>query len=172
MRRFCIGLLLALTACSGSDKSTCNGGDGANALDGSYCEGLDMEFTEVRIKSQSSGGNTFMTVEYLDAELNAENPIKTLQIIFNAGAAQIEPDTPVDLMTVMASVRRFPAEATRPIDLTQNLDTSSNLIFSSFSTTLGDNVKGAFNLLLDTGRTLNGTFEGPLVDARPMTDGS
>ena len=174
MRLISIAVAVAFfaSACSGDDKTTCNGADGANSLDGSYCEDIDMAFTEVRIKSQESAGNQFVTIEYLDGELNPQNPVKTLQIIFNAGATMIEPDAPLDLNVIMASIRRFPPEASRPIDLTGDLEDSSNLVFSSFSNTLGDNIKGSFALLFDTGRTLNGDFEGPLVDARPMDDGT
>ncbi|MEL7368146.1 MAG: hypothetical protein AAFN74_04475 [Myxococcota bacterium] len=166
-----IGLVLLMTAaaCGGSNEGQCNGSEaGGGLLEGSYCENVDITWTEVRTILQASGQNQFFRVEYVRPAGDALE--KTLTLQFNV--SRVVPNTNQRIQFLMASgsVRRV----TNVIqDFTSELDeTRSTLTFTSpFSEDIGSAVEGEFALFFTaSGRTLRGEFSGPLVDATTLVD--
>jgi hypothetical protein len=168
MKRF--GLLVlacSVAACSGGDDDVgaCAGTPvGGNSLDGSYCEGLEMLFSDVRLKVQESGDSKFITIDYLLQSADSTTPQKTLTILFEASAVMIEVDKMIPLLDAGGQVRRITADMI--LDLTDELEDSSQITFTTYTGDVGTDAKGNFGFLFKNGRTLSGTFEGQLVDAR------
>ncbi len=170
MRRILIAALLAATACSGDDTGACGGEKvGGNALEGSYCEGLELEFTSVRLKVQESGDSKFITIDYLLQDEGVTTPLKTLTILFDASAVMIEPNKQIPILDASGVVRRIERDMT--INLTDQLEADSQVTFTTYSGEVGSNAAGTFGFLFKNGRTLLGTFEGELVGARDTVDG-
>ncbi|MEQ8275203.1 MAG: hypothetical protein RKU31_16150 [Deltaproteobacteria bacterium] len=163
-------MALSVSACGGGDGGACGGEKvGGNSLDGSYCEGLDMLFTGVRLKVQESGDSKFVTIDYLYADEATTTPLKTLTILFDAGAVMVEENKQIPILQASGVVRRIDRDMT--INLTDQLESDSQVTFSDYSGDVGSDTAGSFGLLFKNGRTLLGTFEGPLVDARDTVDG-
>lgn len=171
MRRMILSaVLLAAAACSGDDTGACGGEKVAgNSLEGSYCEGLDLEFTSVRLKVQESGDSKFITIDYLLAAENTTTPLKTLTILFDASAVMIETNKQIPILEASGVVRRIDRDMS--INLTDQLEADSQVTFTTYSGEIGSNASGSFGFLFKNGRTLLGTFEGELVDARDTVDG-
>ncbi|MBK8009896.1 MAG: hypothetical protein IPK13_00980 [Deltaproteobacteria bacterium] len=157
-----IGSLLA--ACGDDGIYECNGGGSANTLSGSYCENTEMVFTEVALLLVDS--TKTLRIEYV----NGDRTNKTLQILVTPRQdAPFVPDQTVYLTEIGATVQRFAASATAPINLTSELESTSNLLFSKYLGEVGSEAAGEFHLQFKTGRTLEGEFEGVIVDALAAT---
>lgn len=167
MKRFVsLALLILATACGGGDDDVgaCAGTKlGGNSLDGSYCEGLELLFTDVRIKVQESGDSKFLTIDYLLSSADTTTPQKTLTILFEASAVMIEENKMIPILDAGGRVRRITRDMT--LDLTNDLETTSQVTFSTYTGEVGSKTVGLFGFLFENGRTLDGTFEADLVDA-------
>lgn len=159
-----IGIGSLLTGCGDDGIYECNGGGSANTLSGSYCENTEMVFTEVALLLV--GSTKTLRIEYI----NGDRTNKTLQILVTPPANEpfVENQT-ISLTAIGATVQRFAASATAPINLTSELDSTSNLLFSKYNGEVGAEAAGEFHLLFKTGRTLEGEFEGVIVDAFAAT---
>ncbi len=163
-------MALSVSACGGDDGGACGGNDvGGNSLEGSYCEGLDLLFTSVRLKVQESGDSKFVTIDYLYADEATTTPLKTLTVLFDAGAVMVEENKKIPILEASGVVRRIERDMT--INLTDQLENESQVTFTDYSGEVGSDTAGSFGFLFKNGRTLLGTFEGPLVDARDTVDG-
>ena len=157
--------LLALVGCGGSDgEKQCNGSGGANTLTGSYCEDVEMRFSQVRLLRVDAGATAFLRIEYV-------RPLgtgleKTLMVILDTGATSIETGTKIDLLGNGGSVTRLLVEGS--INLTPELEAPTTVEFETYSGELGSSLKGQVDLSFSNGRKLTGTFEGILEDALPM----
>lgn len=153
--------VVALNGCGSSgDEQSCGGSGGANELSGSYCEGLEVKFTEVQTLLQS---DTFLRVEYIRPLGTGQE--KTLQILFDTTKVNIELGAPISLVDVGATVRRVLTEGSQ--NLTTELTPMSNLTLNEYSGTIGTPIKGEFAITLQNGRTLLGKFSSTLEDAMP-----
>lgn len=158
---------LALSCGNGKDETderACNDGGSGTALSGSYCEDIEMAYTEVKVLKVMSTPPA-IRIEYLRT-LGASAE-KTLQIILNGGTVVIEADRAIDLLAADAHIRRLLPAGN--VDLTPDLDPAGNqtLTFSEYTAEIGTNSSGTFTLLFKNGRTLSGEFEGLIEDARP-----
>lgn len=152
-----------LAACGGSDDGLrhCNDGGSGSTLHGSYCEGIDMAFSEVAILT-ISGALRIEYVRPLGTGLE-----KTLQIIIDGSVINLEPNVEIELLAAGAQVRRVIAEAQAPQTLTGELEPSSSITFSQLTGEIGSPIAGEFAMLFKSGRTLGGEFAGTIEDARP-----
>lgn len=160
-------LFLLAAACSGGDddRGTCGGASvGGNTLDGSYCEGLELAFTSVRIKAQDAGDSRFVTIEYLLAEENTTTPLKTLSILLETSAVNVEVNKAIPIFDANGVVRRI--DRNNMITLTDQLEPDSQVTFTTFTGEVGSETKGSFGFRFVNGRTLLGDFEATMVDAR------
>ena len=161
-------LALALTASAcGEDNGNgelveCNGGGEPNSLEGSYCEGVSMSFSEVRIKKQPAGASFFVIVDWVTP--TAENSLeKTLVVAFSSETVVIEPGVEIPILNHGGSVRRILAEGA--MDLTSQLEPAMTRIrFDSWNGEIGSDVTGQVAMLFKSGRTLTGKFGGKLLD--------
>lgn len=168
-----IGLLLFM-GCGSGDELKCGGsGSGGDSLDGSYCEDIPIQFTEATIGRQNSNGSDeyFIFVRYVDATANTVEPRKVLEILIPSSGVVIEPDKEIPIKDVVgATVRRFPSAeegSIQAIVLTQELQDTSSITFTEFTGEFDSIAKGEFALLFESGRTLSGTFEGPIDEIKP-----
>lgn len=149
--------LLSLTALAcgdGDGIERCTGRGDPDALGGSYCEGNEIAFDAIALGWSS--GAEFFRVRYGLQEGDRVSP--RLEVSVLSGIAQ---GTPVPLRE-RGSVRRWPEGVREPQDLTRSLSPSSELLLEQFRPEIGSEARGRFQILLDTGRTLQGTFFGPL----------
>lgn len=168
MKRFMTITALAasatLLACGGDgDDTRCNGGGGSNQLEGSYCEDVEMVFSEVRLSLLTSGPRAYLRIEYV-------RPIgtgleKTLSVVFDTNAVTIEPGTKLDLLTAGGSVTRVLSEGI--VTLTPELEGDNTVQLDTWTGEIGSRVSGQVDLAFSNGRRLSGTFDGTLVDAAP-----
>jgi hypothetical protein len=98
-------------------------------------------------------------------------PRKVLEILLPSNAVTIEPNVTIMIRSVQgATVRRFPSAMEgniQAIDLTPELKDTSQITFTEFTGEIDSNAKGEFGFLFESGRTLNGTFAGPIIENRP-----
>lgn len=156
---FCLG------ACGDSDgeENQCNGGGSGNTLEGSYCEDVDMIFTEVGCLTVV--GSKALRIEYVRPIGTGSE--KTLQIILSGDNVVLEANKEIKLTDVGAEVRRILADAAAPIRLTDELEAQSSLTFGTYTSSIGQAMDGKFAMLFKSGRNLRGEFECTLKDATP-----
>ena len=160
--RGALALTVALAACGGEDgEKTCNGSGGDNRLEGSYCEDVEMRFTEVRVLRQASGGSEFLRIEYV-------RPLgtgleKTLTVLFDAGQLTITPGARLAFLTAGGSVRRVLLEGS--VNLTSELDDTTAVTFDTYTGEVGTPVAGQVDLSFTNGRKLTAAFSATLQDA-------
>jgi len=153
-----------LAACGDSDgESRCNGGGGANQLEGSYCEDVEMLFTEVRLTQLESGPRSYLRIEYV-------RPIgtgleKTLSVVFDTNAVMITEGEKIDLLAAGGSVTRV--LTTGAVNLTDDLEGTNTVQLDTWTGALDSRVTGRVDLSFSSGRKLSGTFDGTLADAMP-----
>lgn len=166
-RRWLSALSLALAGAACGDDGTyrCNGGGGELSLGGSYCEDVRLDFTEVRIRQQLSGGRTYLSIKYLFVESPGGPAIETLSILLDAGFVPAEGERRVQLQEAAGVVRRTQEGAI--LDLTSELTEMSSIRFGALSAELGSEVAGELALHFRSGRALSGKFRGLLEEARP-----
>jgi hypothetical protein len=165
-------VLMTCVACGNGDELKCGGsGEGGDSLDGSYCEDVPITFTDAEVRRQNSGEQYFIFVRYLDATANTVEPRKVLEILIPSSAVVIEPNRQILIRMVQgATVRRFPSAdegAIQAIDLTAELQDTSQLTFTEFTGEIDSSARGEFGFLFDSGRTLSGTFSGAIIENRP-----
>jgi len=165
-------VLISSLSCGSGEELKCGGsGEGGDSLDGSYCEDVPISFTEAEIRRQNSGDEYYIFVRYVDAESNPMEPRKVIDILIPSSGVIIEPNTQILIRMVQgATVRRFPSAVEgniQAIDLTQELAASSQITFTEFTGAIDSNAAGEFGFLFESGRTLNGTFSGPIIENRP-----
>lgn len=156
-----LGMVLAaaLSGCGDDGKErACGSGSGDNSLDGSYCEGIEMLFNEVRVRVQEAGRSRFLSVEYVRPM--GEGLEKTLAILFDVSQIQVAPGVPIFFLESSGSVRRVLQAGIQT--LTQELEPSSNLTLDVYSGEVGSRVEGSFAFRFTNGRTLLGSFSGRL----------
>lgn len=166
MKRLSIILAAALLgACGGSDgdEKRCNGGGGANQLEGSYCEDVEMLFTDVRVNLLESGPQSFLRIEYV-------RPLgtgleKTLMVVFVVSDVMVVEGEKIPLLDFGGSVTRV--LNTGSVNLTSELEASSTVQLDTWSGEIGSPVSGRVDLAFQNGRRLSGTFEATLTDAMP-----
>ncbi len=168
LQSWLVGVILLFAGCGGDGTEKACGGSGANSIDGSYCEGLDISFTEVKTLLVTGSA---VRIEYLRPTGTTQE--KALQIIVPLSAIPNQNGTEILIGQVSgAAVQRL--LSTGVIPLTDQLDESSSRVrFDSYSGELDTDVKGEFNFLIESGGrqlTLRGTFEGTLEDALPGTN--
>lgn len=175
MRRLALSIALLASACSGSDELQCGGaGNAGDSLDGSYCEDVPIAFTAADVlRQQGSADEYFIFIQYVDGTTpTVDGPRKVLEILIPSSGVVIEPAKLIPIRMVQgARVRRFPAAEEgniQAIDLTAELQDSSQVTFDEFTATVGSNASGMFSLLFQSGRTLSGTFQGAIADKNPM----
>jgi hypothetical protein len=168
-----IAIVMA-ASCGGGDELQCGGsGEGGDSLDGSYCEDVPIRFTSAEVRRQNSGGDEyFIFVRYVDANANTVEPRKVLEILLPSSAVVIAPNTEIRIKSVQgATVRRFPSAeegSIQAIDLTPELGETSQVTFTEFTGEIDSNAAGEFGFFFEgSGRTLNGTFAGPIIENRP-----
>ncbi len=153
-----------LSACGGDSSETkCNGGGGANTLEGSYCEDVEMLFTEARLLKLTSGDRAFLRIEYV-------RPLgtgleKTLMVVFDTQAVTITPGEKIDFLQAGGSVTRVLLAG--PVTLTTELEGTNTVQLDTWTGEIGSPIKGRVDLSFKNGRRLSGTFEGTLLDALP-----
>lgn len=156
--------LIGASSCGGDDPGDvrgCNDGGAGNALRGSYCEDVEMLFTEVKALTVSKS----LRIEYVRPIGGGSE--KTLQIILDGTVVVLEPNVEINLLESRAQIRRIVAEAQTPLTLTGELQNTSTLSFTEYTGAIGSAVAGKFSLLFKSGRTLAGDFESVIEDARP-----
>lgn len=165
-----LGLVL-LFGCGSGDELKCGGsGAGGDSLDGSYCEDVPITFTAATIGRQNASGSEeyFIFVRYVDGTANTVEPRKVLEILIPSSGVAIEPNKEIPIKEVVgANVRRFPAAeegSIQAIVLTPELQNTSSITFTEFTGEIDSVTKGEFALLFESGRTLSGTFEGPIEE--------
>ena len=89
---------------SAQSEASCNGGGSPSSLEGSYCEGLEMIFTEVQIEILETDERKILTIEYVRPLGDAVE--KTLQIIFDTTGVELTPNTALGLVDLDASLGR------------------------------------------------------------------
>jgi hypothetical protein len=170
MRTFGSGVVLVLgilslgTGCGGTADDGlrhCNDGGSGNTLRGSYCEGLDVAFSEVKALTVS----TALRIEYVRPIGTGSE--KTLQLILDGSVVILEPNVEIKLLDAGAQVRRILADAQAPQNLTDELEPQSSITFTTYSGEIGSRITGSFAILLKSGRTLSGDFDATIEDARP-----
>lgn len=166
MDRLAVALpLVLLAACGGKDEGEerrCNDGGSGSTLRGSYCEDVEMRYTDVKFLIVSDS----LRIEYVRPVGTGSE--KTLQIILNGTEVVLEPNVDIKLLDSGAQVRRVIAESPAPLTLTGEIESTSTLTFREYTGAIGSKVTGMFALLFKSGRTLSGDFEGVIEDARPM----
>ena len=151
-----------VAGCGGADDGYrhCNDGDSGNSLKGSYCEDIDMAYSQVRVLTVSNA----LRIEYVRPLGTGSE--KTLQIIIDGSSVVLEPNVEIGMVASGAQVRRIVAEA--PQNLTAELEARSSITFTDYSDmTIGKHIAGKFAMLFKSGRTLNGEFEATIEDALP-----
>jgi hypothetical protein len=163
-----LALALALAACGGEDdgERLCNGAGGDNRLEGSYCEDVEMRFSEVRLLSQASGGAQFLRIEYV-------RPVgtgleKTLAVLFDPGQLDVQLGQRLPFLTAGGSVRRVLLEGA--VTLTPELEDTSAVTLDQYTGVVGDPMAGQVDLSFKNGRKLTAYFSGTLADAAPGTE--
>ena len=168
LRTLAVALLCA-AGCGDGDEGECNGSDfGGGSLEGSYCSGVELKWTEVRTKLQVSGPRTFFSVEYVRPA--GDSLEKTLVLLFEISLVVPNQNERIRFLEASGSVRRITSAIQ---DLTSSLNRErSTLTFTEpYTGELGSRVVGEFALFFDdSGRTLSGTFSGTLVDAAATVD--
>ncbi len=160
-------------SCGGGDMLQCGGsGSGGDSLDGSYCEDVTISFTEAEVRRQNTTGEDYYVfVRYVDGNANTVEPRKVLDILIPSSAVVIEPNTQILISQIPgATVRRFPSAeegSVQAIDLTPELKDTSQVTFTEFTGEIGSSAKGEFGFLFESGRTLMGTFESPIIENTP-----
>ena len=173
MKTILASLMVPLCLSCGSDGELKCGGAGASgdSLDGSYCEDVPINFTGAEVRRQDSGDQYYVFVRYIDESSNTVEPRKVLEILIPSSAVVIEPNTQILIRMVQgATVRRFPSAQEgniQAIDLTPELQDTSQVTFTEFTGEVDSNAKGEFGFLFESGRTLRGTFESPIIENRP-----
>jgi hypothetical protein len=166
-RRAAAAILVLAFGCGGGggdgDERHCNDGGDGNTLNGSYCEDVDMIFTQAKFLTVS----TALRIEYV-------RPIgtgieKTLQIILDGSRVVLEPNVDIQLLAAGAQIRRILVNAQAPLTLTGEVEASSTIRFSEYTGAIGSRIAGQFAILFKSGRTLSGEFEGTIEDAMPMS---
>ncbi len=153
-----------LSACGGEEEGVCNGGSYAGGkLEGSYCEDVEMRFTELRTRLQSSGQQQFLAIEYV-------RPLgtgleKTLSVVLQISSVTVTPGQPIDLLAAGGSVRRTLSEGV--MNLTPEVENTSTLTLDVDQGEVNTAIKGRVNILFKTGRTLSGEFDGNLTATTP-----
>jgi hypothetical protein len=165
-------VLILASSCGEGEELQCGGsGEGGDSLDGSYCEDVPITFTEAEVRRQNSGEEYYIFVRYVDAETNPTEPRKVLDILIPSSGVIIAPNTQILIRMVQgATVRRFPSAMEgniQAIDLTQELAATSQITFTEFTGEIDSNASGEFGFLFESGRTLNGTFSGMIIENRP-----
>ncbi len=159
-----LSLITFATACGSSDELRCNGSEGALFLKGSYCEDLDIVFDDVELSWFKSAQT--VRVRYLDTTVGTI-PSPRVELLIYGDMVVIEPGVKIDLKTT-GLVRRWPQDAAEPISLSPKLQDTSHVLFETFTSSTGGDIKGSFHLLFDNGRVLQGGFEGMIKDAEQM----
>jgi hypothetical protein len=142
---------------NGSDQRSCNDGGSGNTINGSYCDGTPMNFTDVHFLTVSSA----LRIEY-DNKIGTGGEEKTLQIILINNPM---PNVDIFILQSGAQVRRLLADAQAPQDLTMQLDMKSKVNLSEYTGAAGSHISGMFAFLFMSGRTLNGKFDGMVENA-------
>lgn len=164
LRSLALACALVGTACgSDGDETRCNGGGGANTLEGSYCEDVEMLFAEARLLKLSSGDRDFLRIEYV-------RPLgtgleKTLMVVFDTKAVTITEGEKINFLEAGGSVTRVLLNG--PVTLTGELEGTNTVQLDTWTGEIGSPIKGRVDLSFKNGRRLSGTFEGTLQDALP-----
>lgn len=168
---FALGLAFAASlavGCGDDDEGQCDGGSFAGAtLEGSYCTNIEIRWTELRIKLQTSGNRQFFSVEYV-RPVEGGAIEKALVILFDITDVPVQAGQPIRFVDFAGSVRRVTSMIQ---NLTGELERDrTTLTFDEYTGTIGSQVRGEFQMLFMNGRALRGTFEGPLADAASFVD--
>ena len=157
---FSAALAFALAGCGDDGETSCNGGGGDNRLEGSYCEQVEMVFTEARLRKQG----TFLLIEYV-------RPIgtgleKTLIVTLDTDGLMIVPGERLDFLASGGTARRVLTDAT--VNLTPELDPTSTIQLDTWTGDVGSPIAGRVDLSFASGRKLSAVFSGTLVESTPM----
>lgn len=163
MKNYAMALVLTCLswtlACSDDGNKACTGSNDPEELNGSFCEGSEIEFNTVQIGFQELTGE--LRIRFAQDEDGTLTP--RLDVIVASDQLVLEPNVSIGFGTV-AFVRWRPSAAADWQQLTNRLAPTSNLTFDAVSTVPGSAVSGQFALLIDNSRTLNSRFSGTLVD--------
>lgn len=163
MRAGLTAALLLAAGCGGDGLLECTGSGDPEALSGSYCEGSPIRWDTVVLGFLPSPPS--IRIRYGIDEGDRVSPRFQIQLVEET--VRLEAGVRIPLGQA-ASVRRWPEDGRDPQELSDRLDpATSRLVFDSLSLEPGGRAAGEFDLLLDTGRTLGGRFEGTLDDLRP-----
>lgn len=168
LRTALMAAILGLCACGGAsegDELSCNGNGGDNLLEGSYCEDVEMIFTEARVLSLVSGARSFVRIEYV-------RPLgtgleKTLMVVFDASAVMIVPGEKFNFLDAGGSVTRILQAG--PVGLTGELEGTNTVQLDVWTGELDSPVEGRVDLAFKNGRRLSGEFKATLQDALPSS---
>jgi hypothetical protein len=168
MRFLWAAIVLGACAACGSGKSqgdarACNDGTMENSINGSYCEGVPFNYTDVRISRYPDAMST--EIEY--RRCLGTGVEKTLFIIIQEMNVVIMANTPIDILKTSGNVQRVLPDGAQ--DLTPELDSSKpNLVtFTEWTGTANSHVAGKFGFTFKSGRVLGGYFDGPLIVPDP-----
>lgn len=159
-------LALAGGGCGDGSVQTCTGTGDPDALAGSYCEGSEISFDSVELGWFASAQT--LRVRYGRLESDAERPDSTrvsprFEMLLLGSRVVLEAGVDIPIRDA-GFVRRWPEGASEPQILTEQLESSSSIVFDSLTLEAGGQAAGRFDLLFENGRTLRGRFDGLLVD--------
>ena len=156
-------LAVVVAGCGGEDgEKLCNGSGGANRIEGSYCEDVEMRFTETRLLLQASAGDSkYLFIEYV-------RPLgtgleKTLLVGFNTSQLTITEGERISFLPASGTVRRVLTEGS--VTLTSELDSTTSVTLDSYSGEVGTDMSGHVDLSFTSGRKLTGYFSGTLAES-------
>ena len=151
-----------LVGCGDDGPRSCTGSGDDEALRGSFCEGSEISYDTIELGWLPTSQT--LRIRYGFQEETRVSPSFEIQLL----GTQVVLETGVSIpVRTVGFVRRWPEGATEAQLLTDQLANSSNVSFETLELQAGGAVKGQFNLLFDSGRTLSGTFEGTFVDLTP-----
>lgn len=160
LSRYLLAASLLGAACGDDEgQKTCTGSGDPEELRGSYCEGSEISWDTIELGWFEAAQT--IRVRYGFDEGNRVSPRLDIQVL--GSMVRLEAGVQIPLRQA-AFVRRWPDGASDPQDLTSRLEASSNIVFERLQLTVGGEIRGTFDILLDNGRTLRGRFEGALKD--------
>lgn len=152
-------LVWGLTACGDGGVQTCTGTGDPDALAGSYCEGAEIGFDAVEMGWFAAAQS--LRLRYGVQEPERVSPRFEMQLLGSRVQLMAGVQIPV---RAAGFVRRWPEGASEPQVLTEQLESSSDVVFDVLELQVGGRAAGRFDLLFENGRTLRGQFDEILID--------
>lgn len=159
---FALPALLVLGGCGDDGSLACTGSGDPDSLSGSYCEGSEIHYDTIQLGFLAAPPS--VRIRYGVAAGDRVTPRFQIQLL--GDQVQLEAGVAIPLATA-SFVQRWPEDGRDPQNLTSGLQDSSQLVFETLELSAGGSARGRFDILLDTGRTLRGEFEGQLLDLMP-----